>query len=182
LSAFLQSPSVAVLCYLCSVHALTACNVILLLSFCACLSLLLLLLLQLLYQDWLKLPPQLMTVKEAVLLLQRLAYVQDRFDADPATCAKWHCLFLDIVYNICTSSTLPQVRHSGTSQTSVKLWSNRVNLVTAAAAHLADRDDWSLPCTIACKWCCCYLWPVCVICHRNAHRAAAAAAAAAGAV
>ncbi|WIA37453.1 hypothetical protein OEZ86_014371 [Tetradesmus obliquus] len=61
----------------------------------------------LLYQDWLQLPPQLMTVKEAVLLLQRLAYVQDRFDADPATCAKWHCLFLDIVYNICTSSTLP---------------------------------------------------------------------------
>lgn len=70
------------------------------------------LLLQLLYQDWLQLPPQLMTVKEAVLLLQRLAYVQDRFDADPATCAKWHCLFLDIVYNICTSSTLPPVSRS----------------------------------------------------------------------
>jgi hypothetical protein len=68
--------------------------------------------LQLLYQDWLQLPPQLMTVKEAVLLLQRLAYVQDRFDADPATCAKWHCLFLDIVYNICTSSTLPPVSQS----------------------------------------------------------------------
>jgi hypothetical protein len=75
--------------------------------------------LQLLYQDWLKLPPQLMTVKEAVLLLQRLAYVQDRFDADPATCAKWHCLFLDIVYNICTSTSLAPV-----SQTLVKLWSN----------------------------------------------------------
>lgn len=67
-------------------------------------------LLQLLYQEWLKLPPQLMTVKEAVLLLQRLAYVQDRFDADPATCAKWHNLFLDIVYGMCTSSALPQVR------------------------------------------------------------------------
>jgi hypothetical protein len=59
--------------------------------------------LQLLYQDWLLLPPQLMSVKEAVLLLQRLAYLQDRFDADPATCSKWHNLFLDIVYGICTS-------------------------------------------------------------------------------
>lgn len=35
-------------------------------------------LLQLLYREWLLLPPSLMTVKEAVLLIQRLAYVQDR--------------------------------------------------------------------------------------------------------
>jgi hypothetical protein len=33
---------------------------------------------QLLYRDWLKLPPSLMTVKESVLLIQRLAYVQER--------------------------------------------------------------------------------------------------------
>lgn len=62
------------------------------------------------YQEWLSLPPQLMTVKEAVLLLQRLAYVQDRFDGDPIVSNKWHNLFLDIVYGICTSTTLPQVR------------------------------------------------------------------------
>jgi hypothetical protein len=65
-----------------------------------------------------------MTVKEAVLLLQRLAYVQDRFDADPATCAKWHCLFLDIVYNICTSSSLALVRPSNSSQHVVRHWLN----------------------------------------------------------
>lgn len=35
--------------------------------------------LQLLYREWLQLPPSLMTVKEAVLLIQRLAYVQDRW-------------------------------------------------------------------------------------------------------
>lgn len=68
--------------------------------------------LQLMYQEWLNLPPQLMTVKEAVLLLQRLAYVQDRFDGDIAVSSKWQNLFLDIVYGVCTSTILPQVRRA----------------------------------------------------------------------
>lgn len=41
--------------------------------------LLLLLSFQLLYREWLQLPPSLMTVKEAVLLIQRLAYIQERW-------------------------------------------------------------------------------------------------------
>lgn len=59
---------------------------------------------QLLYQDWLSLPPSLLSVKEAVLLLQRLAYLQDRLDGDAPTAGRWHNLFLDIVYGICTNS------------------------------------------------------------------------------
>lgn len=31
------------------------------------------------YREWLQLPPSLMTVKEAVLLIQRLAYIQERY-------------------------------------------------------------------------------------------------------
>lgn len=49
--------------------------------------------LQLLYREWLQLPPSLMTVKEAVLLIQRLAYVQDRC-AGPVSFTPTICVFL----------------------------------------------------------------------------------------
>eukprot|EP00879_Flechtneria_rotunda_P005042 GHRR01005319.1.p1 GENE.GHRR01005319.1~~GHRR01005319.1.p1 ORF type:complete len:3477 (+),score=1416.33 GHRR01005319.1:1112-11542(+) len=63
----------------------------------------------LLYREWLQLPPHLMTVKEAVLLLQRLAFVQDKFESTSGSSnsSMWHNLFLDVVYGVCTSKCLP---------------------------------------------------------------------------
>ena len=66
-------------------------------------------LLQLL-EVWLTQPPLALSLKEAVLLLQRLAHVdQDRWDS-PSMKQAWQTRFLDMLLLLCTNESIPTVR------------------------------------------------------------------------